>query len=509
MQAVNIYKNEWRPIPNSSQELALDSRCNETCFTGTRGPGKTDCQLAFFKKFVGMGYGSHWKGVIFDQEYKSLDDIVAKSHRMFEGCGDGAQFKRSLVEYKWVWPTGEELLFREFKDEKTYSKYHGQEFPYIGWNELTKWPTISCYEMMMSCNRSSFVPEFNPKYHSKTGQEYFLPPIPLVIFSTTNSSGPGHNWVRRRFVNHGYGKVIKETTTVFNPRTKQDEQVTRSRVTIFGTWKENIYLSTTYIAGLMQNTDPMLKRSWLLGDWDIVSGGAFDDLWSRPRHVLPRFKIPKGWRVDRAFDWGSTHPFHCGWFAEANGEEVMLFYPQTGQLRMFCPPAGTLILINEWYGTAEIGTNKGLKMSAKNIAIGIRDMEIEMLQDGWILEQPEAGPADNQIRDVVQEDVETIEIKMQDEGIKWMPSDKSPGSRRNGMQLFRDRLEAVLTGEGPGFYVMENCLATLEILPVLQRDKKKPDDVDTATEDHPWDSIRYRTLASPNRHAKDVTFKTT
>jgi len=503
-----MYKKEWRPIPNSSQELALDSRCNETCFTGTRGPGKTDCQLAYFKKFVGMGYGSHWKGVIFDQEYKSLDDIVAKSHRMFADCGDGAKFKASKSDYKWVWPTGEELLFREFKDEKTYSKYHGQEFPFIGWNELTKWATISCYEMMMSCNRSSFVPEFNPKY-TREGLEYFLPPIPLVIFSTTNSSGPGHNWVRRRFVNHGYGKVIKETTVVFNPRTKKEEEVVRSRVTIFGTWKENIYLSTTYIAGLMQNSDPMLKRSWLLGDWDIVSGGAFDDLWSRPRHVLPRFKIPAGWKVDRAFDWGSTHPFHCGWFAEANGEEVLLFYPVTGQIKRFAPAAGSIIMINEWYGAEEIGKNKGLKMSAKNVAKGIYDMEVEMYQQGWILERPEPGPADNQIRDVVQEDVETIELKMQSEDIYWMPSDKSPGSRRNGMQLTRDRLEAALPGgEGPAFYIMDNCLATIEIFPKLQRDKKKPDDVDTATEDHPYDTIRYRILASPNRTAKNPTIKT-
>lgn len=494
----------WRPIPNSSQALAIDSRCNETCFTGTRGPGKTDAQLARYRRRVGMGYGSFWKGVVFDQEYKNLDDIITKSHRMFAADVErGAKFKASKSDYKWVWPTGEELLFREFKDHKTYSKYHGQEFAFIGWNELTKWPTIDCYEMMMSCNRSSFVPEDYPM-HTKDGKVYYLPEMPLEVFSTTNSSGPGHNWVRRKFVNHGYGKVVRYTDKVFNPRTKVEEDITRSQVCIFGTWRENIYLSPKYIQQLMQNSDPMLKRSWLLGDWDIVSGGAFDDLWSRKRHVLPRFKVPKGWRIDRAFDWGSTHPFWCGWFAEANGEEVMLFDPLTGHLRMFCPPAGTIIQIAEWYGTEEVGTNKGLKLSAKRIAEGIRDFEIELMQGGWIHSQPEAGPADNQIRDVTQVDVETIEKKMSDIGISWLPSDKSPGSRRNGMQLIRDRLEAVLTGEGPGFYVTDNNLATLDILPVLQRDKEKPDDVDTKQEDHPYDGIRYRVLASPNRLAKDL-----
>lgn len=493
----------WKAIPNSSQALAIDTRCDETCYTGTRGPGKTDAQLARFRRRVGMGYGPYWKGAIFDQEYKSLDDIIAKSHRMFEGYGDGAKFKAAKSDYKWVWPSGEELLFREFKDHRTYSKYHGQEFAFIGWNELTKWPTIDSYELMKSCNRSSFVPKDHPKRDSH-GNMFLLPEMPLEIFSTTNSSGPGHNWVRRYFINHGYGNVVKHTDMVFNPRTKQEEAITRSKVTIFGTWKENIYLSPKYIQQLMNNSDPMLRRSWLLGDWDIVSGGAFDDLWNRTRHVIPRFKIPKGWRIDRAFDWGSTHPFWCGWFAEANGEEVMTFDPATGHLRMFCPPKGTIILFKEWYGTEEVGTNKGLKMSAKKVAEGIRDIEIEMLQEGWIQTTPEAGPADNQIRDVTQVDVETIEKKMQDVGIYWTPSDKSPGSRRNGMQLTRDRLEAVLDNEGPGFYITQNCLASLDIIPVLQRDKEKPDDVDTKQEDHPYDGIRYRLLASPNPYSKNV-----
>lgn len=494
----------WRPIPNSSQQLAIDSRCDETCFTGTRAVGKTEAQLARFRRRVGKGYGSFWKGVIFDQEYKNLGDIVTKSQRMFAADElRGAKFKQSLSDFKWVWPTGEELLFREFKDEKTYTKYHGQEFAYIGWNELTKWPTIDCYEMMMSCNRSSFVPANHP-LRDKDGNVFYLPDMPLEVFSTTNSSGPGSNWVRRKFVNPGYGKVVRRTETIFNPRTQMEEQITRSQVCIFGTWRENPYLDPRYIQSLSNMSDPMLRRSWLLGDWDITVGGAFDDVWSRKRHCIPRFRIPKGWRIDRAFDWGSTHPFWVGWFAEANGEEVMVFDPMTGLLKMFCPPAGTIILISEWYGTEEVGTNKGLKLSAKAISNGIKEHEAGLLKNGWIHSLPEPGPADNQISQVTQVDVETIEKKMQDEGIYWERSDKSQGSRENGMQLFRDRLEASSLGEGPGFYVMDNCQATLEIVPKLQRDKKKPDDVDTVQEDHPWDGIRYRTLASQNRHEKGV-----
>ena len=76
---------------------------------------------------------------------------------------------------------------------------------------------------------------------------------------------------------------------------------------------------------------------------------------------------------------------------------------------MFCPPRGTLIRIAEWYGTEEIGRNAGLKMSAKKIALGIVEYEKTLMKLGWIKTKPLAGPADNQIRNVMEEDVDTIE----------------------------------------------------------------------------------------------------
>jgi hypothetical protein len=36
-----------------------------------------------FRRNVGVGYGAFWRGVIFDREYKNLDDLVNKSRRWF------------------------------------------------------------------------------------------------------------------------------------------------------------------------------------------------------------------------------------------------------------------------------------------------------------------------------------------------------------------------------------------------------------------------------------------
>lgn len=484
----------WQPL-EGSQTLALTAPCNHILFEGTRGPGKTDVQLMRFRRLVGMGYGSYWRGIIFDRQYRNLDDIIVKSHRWFSGFNDGARYSGAGGGGRWLWPTGEELVFRHIKRPGDYWLYHGHEYPYIGWNELTKYPTSELYDTMMSCNRTSFMPEEHPLPDGT-----LLPDIPLEVVSTTNPFGPGHNWVKRRFIDVGKpGEIIRNVTNVYNPRTKRREDVVKTQVRIFGSYKENKYLSPEYIAELENMSDENKRRAWLWGDWDVISGGAFDDLWDENVHVVPKFQVPANWYIDRSFDWGSTHPFWCGWWATANGEEVELPNGRT-----FAPRKGSLILIGEWYGTKDIGTNKGLTLSAKDVALGIRNREEAMRRSKHILRDVYPGPADNQIRDVREKGTETIEKIMADAGVVWTPSDKAPGSRINGLQLFRDRLQAAARHDGPGIYFMAHCSGAIGTIPILPRDEDDPDDVDCESEDHAWDGVRYKVLAGVNRIAKNV-----
>ena len=479
----------WEPLPGS-QTIALDSRCNSTLYHGARGATKTLTQLMRYRRRVGIGYGAFWRGIIFDREFKNLSDLVAQSERFFTKFGDGAKFLSSAQEYKWVWPTGEELKFRHVKRISDYEGFHGWSIPFLGWNELTKFPTGDLYFKMMSINRSSFLPLID-----SPDPKHPLPEIPLEVFSTTNPSGVGRNWVKRNLVDGSEpGEVVRKVYEVFNPRTQKDEKVTKTHVHIFGSWRENTFLSPEYIAELESITDPNLRRAWLYGDWNVTAGGAIDDLWDDNVHILPAdFSIPRNWRIDRGFDWGSTEPFQVAWYAEANGEEVTM---PDGSI--FCPVAGSLIQVAEWYGSRDIGTNKGLKLSPTVIAEGIREREINFLRLGIFKTQPKAGPADNQIRNVNDVSVETIEAKMRAKGIGWTESDKSPGSNAMGLQVLRDRLEAALRREGKAFYVTRRCPATIELLPPIPRDEEKPDEVDRNYEKHVFDVIKYRLLAGNN-----------
>ena len=499
----------FKVIPGSSQSFAIDSRCHHTLYYGTRGPGKTITQLMRFRRYVGVGYGQYWRGIIFDVEFKNLSDLVAQSKRFFPKFFDGARFKDSANEYKWVWPTGETLMFRHAKKKEDYDKFHGHEYPFIGWNELTKQPTADLYDLMMSTNRSSFIPELHtPHVNTPDGKRYLtsngkpLDNIPLEVFSTTNPNGAGHNWVKRRFITCAQpGEVVKRDCVVFDPKLQEERVVTKTQIAIFGSYKENIYLSADYIAELdrLCEGNENLRKAWLEGDWDFTAGGAIDDVWDRRVHILPRFPIPPSWHIDRAFDWGSTHPFSVGWWAEANGEDVTL--PDGS---VFCPPKGTLIQFAEWYGTKEIGSNKGLRLGSDVIAEGILEREHGMIQAGFISYSPQRGPADNQIRNCIDKSSETIENIMADKGVRWLSSDKSPGSRIIGLELLRDRLRHSVSGEGPGIYFMQNCQGSIATLPPLQMDEKKIDDVDTNQEDHVYDMVRYRVLQSANRTVKSI-----
>jgi hypothetical protein len=377
--------------------------------------------------------------------------------------------------------------------------------------------------MLFSINRCSFVSKKHKKFAdyellkegilklqdkpSTRTVDYYLEDIPLEMFATTNPNGPGHNWVKKQFINPvPYGKVLITKTEAVNPKTKEKEFVSRKQITIFGSCIENPYLDVTYIAGLMNDPDKNRRNAWFLGSWDGVSGGIFDDLWNKNIHIIPRFKVPLGWRVDRSYDNGSAHPFSICWFAEANGEEIEVKF--AGKTYLWAPSPGSIIQIFEWYGCEKIGKNKGIKMPAVQIAKRVVEIDNELLSQGWIAEPVKPGPADNKINDVSQDgESDSIKLLMEKHGCYWTESDKKPGSRIVGVELFRDRLYAAKVKEGPAFYCTDNCLATIELVPSLPRDSIKIDDVDTDAEDHVWDAIRYRVSKTKIDYASTLKIK--
>jgi hypothetical protein len=341
---------------------------------------------------------------------------------------------------------------------------------------------------MMSCNRSSFTPSLDTCPH----------PIPIEVMSTTNPYGAGHSWVKRKYIDPAeYGEVLVRKHIIQPLGDAKPLEITRKQVALFSSYKENPYLEAGYETRLLEQSDPNRRKAWLTGSWDITAGGIIDDLFDRQVHVVPRFIVPKSWPLDRSMDWGSTSPFAVGWHTVASGEEV-----ERSDGSVWCPNRGSLIRINEWYGSQidpmtggpSFGTNKGLILGSSGVAKGIVQREEQMLDEGWIMRKPSPGPADSQIYNVGDADSETIAKIMERHGVRWVPADKSKGSRVNGLEAMRELLIGSLRGEGRGYYITPNNPAFFATTTSLPRDDTNLDDADTDAEDHDWDMQRYRVL---------------
>lgn len=457
----------WAPLPGS-QMAFLSCPVFECLYEGTRGGGKTDTMLMNFSSEVGKGWGPEWRGILFRRTYPELQDVIEKSLKWFKELFPGAKYNRG--EHYWTFPDGEQLYFRHFFKEQDYWSYHGHAYPWIGWEELCTWPDPSGYLKMFSCARST------------------AKGIPIRVRATANPYGVGHNWVKARFrLPIAMGRIVGPVIRDSRDRTGEIEP---ERVAIHSDVRENkvlLHVDPDYISRIRASArNDAELRAWLYGDWDIVAGGMFDDLWDAKIHIVPNLpfnKIPRGWRIDRSYDHGQARPFSVGWWAESNGEPV----EHGGRVYGSCP--GDVYRIAEWYGwNGE--PNEGVRMLASEIARGILERE----EDWGIKGRVRQGPADSSIYDDAPTGGASVADDMAAAGVAWKHADKGPGSRKQGWQQIRKMLKAALSHprEEPGLFIMERCAQFKRTVPVLPRSDRDLDDVDTEAEDHIGDESRYR-----------------
>jgi hypothetical protein len=279
----------------------------------------------------------------------------------------------------------------------------------------------------------------------------------------------------------GIGEIIKDSRT-------KDGLLEPPRVAIHGHLGENkifLFANPNYMQTISTAARSASERkAWMEGSWDITSGGILDDLWDERVHVIPDISVDKlkssKWFLNRAFDFGLSHPFVCQWWAESNGEPI----DGMGMLK------GDLILFDEYYGwTGE--DDEGLRISAREIAEEIVRREKEMGLWGRI----KKGPADSQIY-APYDGNKSHAGDMAKVAVYWDKADKTSGSRKQGWGQIRKLLTGAMPVQGlreqPGLFICERCAQFRRTVPCLPRSPTDPDDVDTKSEDHEGDACRYR-----------------
>jgi hypothetical protein len=476
------------------QERFLSSPVYETLAEGDRGGGKTSLLIADFMRHVGCGFGAKWTGVLVRRSYKEFADVVEKAKELIPKFEPRAKWHGGLADYFWSFPGGEILYLRRLAHKRDFAEHKGHERPWLGFNELTEHPNDQIYKLMMSVCRSS-----DPRVAAVAR-----------IRADTNPDGPGHGWVKLRFKlpltsGRRVGPVIRETDS-------KTGLALPPRVAIHCPRSENLALRLAdpgYEARIAASADTLERaKAWIHGDWNIVAGALLSECWSHEDSVIPAFDIPRSWRMDRSFDWGSSKPFSVLWWAESDGTS---YKTRTGDLVETLP--GDLFLVGEWYGsTGE--PNQGLGLLDTEISRGIRERELER---GWHNVHP--GPADSAIwtaangkgvsnaddmakpvkikREVIDRKGNAKMVTEEHEGIRWTKADKYPDSVKHGAQAVRALMKgAWLPPEGhreeKGLFVFEHCTEWLRTVPIIPRSEKDPDKHDTDAEDHAYDATRYR-----------------
>ncbi len=304
------------------QRVAYTSTATELLFGGAAGPGKSHLlrvaaikwcldipglQVYLFRRTHPDLMKNHMEG---PGGFPVLmaDFIARKQARINYGEGYIAFNNRSKI------------FLCHCQYEQDVYKYKGAEIHVLMPDELTSF-TETIYRFLRGRVRlgSLKVPE---KYKGQ---------FPRVV-AGSNPGDVGHNWVKQAFVDNGPPFEI-----IHMPRTEGGMR----RQFIPGRLEDNPTLTDNdpdYEQRLEGLGDAALVRAMREGDWDIVAGGMFDDLWKRPVHTIESFEIPRSWSIDRAFDWGSSKPFSVGWWATSDGTTAPngRTYPRGTLFRNLC-----------------------------------------------------------------------------------------------------------------------------------------------------------------------------
>lgn len=443
----------WQPQPGPQTAL-LACPIFEVFYGGARGGGKTEGSIGDWLQHSSQ-YGEHAVGIFVRRTLKQLSEVIARTQQLFPKLGA----KYNVQDKVWTMPGGGRLKFVYLEHDADAEEYQGHNYTRVYVEEVTNFPLPGPIDKLRATLRSG------------AG-------VPVGMRLTGNPGGPGHNWVKARYIDpepKGY-KVIAESCEVEIDGVTRT--VTLERVFIPSKLGDNMLLmrnDPTYVLRLRQAGSAALVRAWLEGDWSIIDGAFFDE-WNPLIHVLPQRQVDSILTSSmlrfRAFDWGSAKPFSVGWYALLDREcDVGLHFPL---------PRGAMVKYREWYGSS--GINKGLKMTADLVAQGVWERERG--------ERISYGAADPSIfvRDGGPSIAETMAIHR----CNWRRADNK---RIVGAEQVRVRL----VGEGgrPMLYFADTCVDTIRTFPTLQHDEHQPEDVDTDGEDHAYDETRYACMSRP------------
>lgn len=369
---------------------------------------------------------------------KELGKYVSSAHELRLSNG-------SVIHFCHLSDEGQGLL-----------KYQGAEIHWLYFDELTHF-TKPMYDYLRTRLRAE----------KRLG-------ITPCVRCASNPGGPGHAWVKARFVdstNAGgrTAEVAVESSILGGVSVRKIEYIPATAM-------DNPHITRDYIVELEQKPKA-LRDALLLGKWDAFDGQAFPEFVDDPTHygdglythVIHPFDIPWHWTRVVSFDHGYTRPFSFGvWAVDEEGR---------------------VYRYKELYGCVPGEANVGIMNAPGEIAEKLAELMEPEAAEGIHV----SGVADPAIWDRSRGLSVEEQIRKVFNGVTFMKGDNT---RLPGKMQLHERLKFDEEGR-PMLYVFENCRDFRRTIPTLVYDGRKPEDIDTAGEDHIYDETRYFLMSRP------------
>lgn len=234
--------------PTPKQEFFLLRDELEVFFGGAAGGAKSWALLMAALQYVDVpGYAALLLRPALT-EFEQQGGLIEHCHTWLgpqTTLADGPWWNGTRRE--WKFKSGATLRFSYLANQADLSHYKGGAVSFLGFDELTSWPTELLYQSMFRVVRQARDAIVDPN----TGRQ-----VPGRIRSASNPGGPGHGWVKSRFVQDASrvdGAVYIPSYIVDNPHLNFDD-----------------YLRT------LSHLSPIDRERLIRGDWDVSEeGGKF------------------------------------------------------------------------------------------------------------------------------------------------------------------------------------------------------------------------------------------
>lgn len=439
------------PTPFQSRVLSVPEHC-DLFLGGGRGGGKSHAKALLILRHIEQ-YKENARVLYVRKTYKGLADFELVLRSLFN-TAYGSSASYNATEHVFRLPYGYVEL-AQVDNLGAYDKVQGRSFTLIMVDEITQWADPHVIDMLRSNLRG-------PQQ------------IPLRTVYAGNPGGVGHQWVSSRYV------LPAQQWVPF--KTEADGLCVHAA----STYLDNPHLDAEDYRRQLQAAcagDEDLFRAWTEGDWSVARGAFFAGCLSPERCATdPWQSIPDGWETWLAHDFGTASP---------SATYIMTRSPGAVGPDQVYYPRGSVIVVDELATVRPNRPSEGLGWTVPRLAEAICE-----LCNKWEIEPH--GTADDAIFARARGfQAATIADEFSQQGVSFDPAGK--GVRKAGWQKMRTLLSQSGMPDKPGLYISTLCTYAWDTLPVIPRDPRDIEDLDSDAPDHAADAIRYGVIWERSR----------